>query len=378
MEAHTRALEEYNNQMDDWYKQNSSYLKGTGATFSKYRIDPNMSYRDRVMLSGRMARDHKALAASGGEFDYVKGQRAAEKKKGMSWWKKALIIGGAIGGAMFIPGAQALVGKALGFLGKGAGKFGKLMGIKGKGAGNLAKLSKFGHKVPASAAKLGTSSTLPTGATYGMHLPGITGGVAKFGAGQAMPHLGQLARPGLLSKALTGHATQFKGPGFFSRLGGGIKDAIMGKQGFGGFSRGPQGGWANWKNIGHGYNMYQKGSQYAGRAHGLLNRALGGQQQAGATPTGGGAGQPLTGPGADQKWNPAAAMNLYAGSRLPSPAQSVSMFRDSILSPRRSMDQGLSMFGARGHGAWSRVGTPGGYGQPWRGFLGGRTFEPWV
>lgn len=337
-----RSLEEYNQRMSKWYQEQ----RGLGRLSNKYqytpyKITPNMSRAQLNTLYQHMKAGHDRYMGQGGAYEHARQieqqQQAAKKKKGMSWWKKALIIGGAVGGAMFIPGAQALLGKAFGALGKGAGK---LFGLKG-GAKAGAKGIASGFKAPASAAKLGWNSALPTGATHGMSLPGITAG------GKALPHLSNLARGGLFSKALTGHATKFAG-------GGGL-----------------------WGKIGRGLTS-DLGQKMVGRALGFGGGG-GGGGRTGFGGFGGFGGAQNFGSARDgERWSPRTALDFYAGSKLPNPAQSVSMFSSGVLAPRSRAPSALTGFGAGGVGAWAHVGTPGGYGQPWRGFLGGRTFAPWV
>lgn len=403
LEAYRRQVDQYNRDMQAWHRQHKKYMP-QGINYRPYGSSAGMNYQQLSQRHNQIMQGDKFLRQKGGLFDHVKAEQKRqhdEWKKKRGGWKKWLAIGGAIAGAMFIPGAQAFLGKALGKiglggLGKGAGK----IGLKGVAKGAM-KSKPFWAKAAGAAAKT------PLSATYGMKLPGITKGAgpAIFKGSKAAKAAASLGGGAPLSGRPFNAAKNYQffaggrytpqKKGFFRGLG--RMFGVTGQRGAGGF-RQAQGGW---NKFYHGMNMYGNVMNRTSLAYNLARNpgmAVGmGMRMAGSHPGwdhgwqgGGGWGGFGHGMGMNavqsqyafqnhqniQNYNAIQErqrfsnipQNMYIDgtrgvSSLQNPQNSANLFMNNILSPRRAASNVQPTFG---------------YGGGWGGHMPGQRFESWM
>lgn len=314
MSTYYQQLADYQRKKQEWYNKHGRYLQG--QSYSPVNINKYMTREQLDAARQQMVGQHQNFMDTTYKGAVSEQQRQhAEWKKKRGGWKKWALLAGGIAGAMFIPGAQALLGKALGGLGKGIGKVFGLGGAKGGAPAIAGKPHAFnplisGYKAPA---------------------------LAPFKTPNFNPLLSGFKPPAL--KPFGG------GGGFFGKA----RNFLFGKPtGSGGEAAG------NW--WGKGQNVLTQGIKGYNRARDLL----GGQQGNTA-----GGGSQLQIPGGGNYLDPRNVLNTYGQARLPNPFQAASMFSRDFITPRRQLPNALMGFGMR-------------YPPRWTGYMGGARLSPWM
>ena len=317
MSAYYDQLADYQRKKQEWYNQHGKYLQG--QRYNPVEINKYMT-RDQLAAAHRQM-DAQHQNFMGTTYKSAQGEQQrqhAEWKQKRGGWKKWALLAGGLAGAMFIPGAQALLGKAFGALGKGAGK---IFGIKGAGAA---------AKAPAIAGKPHAFNPLISGFKAPALKPFTSSTAAAFKTPGFNPILSSYSPP-----ALKPH-----GGGLFRSLG---------RTFFGQKPTEVQNWW------GKGQNIASRGIKGVNRARDLF----GGQPGMGADKG------PSFGPQHGNYMNPQSVLNIYGQARLPNPYQSASMFMRDFISPRRNLPNALMGFGMR-------------YPPRWTGHMGGAQLNPWM
>lgn len=318
MSTYFDQLAEYQRKKQEWYNKHRGYIGQ--AQYNPVEINKYMT-RDQLAAAHRqMDAQHQNFMGSTYKDAQGEQQRQhAEWKQKRGGWKKWALLAGGLAGAMFIPGAQALLGKAFGALGKGAGK---LFGIKGAGAA---------AKAPAIAGKPHAFNPLISGFKAPALKPFTSSTAAAFKTPGFNPLLSGYTPPPM-GKA--------PGGGFFK----GIGRALFG----GGAKPGADAGGDWW---GRGQNVLRQGIKGYNRTRDVL----GGQPGKGSS----------IGPQGGNYLDPRQVLNVYGQARLPNPFQAASMFSRDFLTPRRNLPNALMGFGMR-------------YPPRWTGHMGGAQLSPWM
>ena len=404
MESYYNQLKEYQRKRAEWYKRHGRYLTG-GQSYTPVQITKDMNYNDLYAAQMRMNQNYdrtqklhheQAVAEQKVQHDEWKRRRGG--------WKKWAILAGAIGGAMFIPGAQAFLGKALAGLGKGIAGGAKSIGtklglLKGGGAaakGSLASAAKAAGVNPAAYSGIGKAGIGASAKAFGVN-PSAWAGL-KSGSAWAKAN-----QPGIWGKL--GKFFGIKGSGgggaggFFKRnlgLGGG-GDKLLSPEGYvdtrawgvtglddeaksfglnpsswGGLMSGSQ-----WRDKNE--SLISKAFNFIGRNRNVIDKGIKGVNLLrGVSQSQRQKKFPNVGVGLNDRLDPMTSWSMYNSARLPTPMDSVTMFNRSVIEPRRAQPSALNYWGGGGAGIWGQVGTPLGYDGGWRGHLPSRTFHPWM
>ena len=300
MSAYYQQLADYQRKKQDWYNKHGKYLQG--QRYNPIHINKYMTRDQLDAARAQMMAKHQNFMGTTYKGAVGEQQRQhAEWKRKRGGWKKWALLAGGIAGAMFIPGAQAFLGKALGALGKGAGK---LFGIKGAGAA---------AKAPAIAGKPHAFNPLISGFKPATLKPFTGSTAAALKTPGFNPILSSYSPPGLKPP----------GGGFFRSLFGG------------------GGGAQNW--WGKGQNIASRGIKGFNRARDVF----GGQPGMGSDKG------PSFGRQTGNFMNPQSVLNTYDQARLPNPYQSASMFMRDFITPRRNLPNSLMGFGMRYPPRWT-------------------------